>query len=227
MRHLVEGRKLNRSTSHRRAMLANLATSILDKERVTTTVAKAKEVRGVVERLITYSKRGNLHGVRLAARTVRDKTVLKKLFDEIGPGYQDRQGGYLRIVKAGYRDGDNASMCVVELVGRGSEDIQRKRKGKKKPARKKTARSSAKAPQTKSAKPAEEPQESAAPEQKPEEKAEQTETTSVEKPAAGEAEAKAAGEEKNEAEAQSAEEQDKTDGTKGEAESEKNSPEKK
>ena len=85
MRHLVSGRKLNRTASHRRAMLSNLAVSILDKERVTTTLAKAKEVRGVVERLITYGKKGDLHAIRLAARRINDKTVLKKLFDEIAP----------------------------------------------------------------------------------------------------------------------------------------------
>jgi large subunit ribosomal protein L17 len=124
-------------------MLSNLATSLLDKERVTTTVAKAKEVRGVVERLITYSKRGGLHAMRLAARTVNDKTVLKKLFDEIGPGYKDREGGYTRIVKLGERRGDNAEMSIIELVGRdGDEPRKRKKKkaqAKKKPAAKKSA----------------------------------------------------------------------------------------
>ncbi|MBD3393743.1 MAG: 50S ribosomal protein L17, partial [Chitinivibrionales bacterium] len=87
MRHLKSGRKLNRSASHRKAMLSNLATSILDKERVTTTVAKAKEVRRVVERLITYGKRGNLHAIRLAARTLKSESVVKKLFDDIAPAY--------------------------------------------------------------------------------------------------------------------------------------------
>jgi large subunit ribosomal protein L17 len=135
MRHLVSGRKLNRTASHRKAMLANLATSLLDKERVETTVAKAKEVRGVVERQITYGKSGTLHGIRLASKTVKDKTVLKKLFDEIAPGYKEREGGYTRIIKKGSRCGDNAPMCYIELVGRNGDDIQRKRTEKSKQAK--------------------------------------------------------------------------------------------
>jgi large subunit ribosomal protein L17 len=119
-------------------MLANLATSILDKERIRTTLVKAKEVRGVVERLVTYGKRGGLHGVRLAARVVRSKDVLKKLVDDIAPGYKEREGGYVRIVRTGERPGDNAAMCIVELVGRG-EDVQRTRK-KKGPARRRRAK---------------------------------------------------------------------------------------
>jgi len=130
MRHLVSGRKLNRTASHRRAMLSNLAISILDKERVTTTLAKAKEVRGVVERLITYGKKGDLHGIRLAARRINDKTVLKKLFDDIAPSYKDREGGYTRIIKINDRKGDNAAMSIIELVGRGSPDPVRKNKKK-------------------------------------------------------------------------------------------------
>lgn len=132
MRHLVSGRKLNRTASHRKAMLANLATSLLDNERVETTVAKAKEVRGVVERQITYGKSGTLHGIRLASKTVKDKTVLKKLFDEIAPGYKEREGGYTRIIKKGTRCGDNAPMCYIELVGRNGEDVKRKRNEKAK-----------------------------------------------------------------------------------------------
>lgn len=130
MRHLNSGRKLGRTASHRKAMLANLATSVLDKERVTTTLAKAKEVRGVVERLITYGKKGNLHGIRLAARSVKDKDVLKKLFDDIAPMYKEREGGYTRIVKLGERRGDNAELSIIELVGRDGDD-QRRRKKKK------------------------------------------------------------------------------------------------
>ncbi len=137
MRHLMSGRKLNRTYSHRKAMLSNLAMSILDKERVTTTVSKAKEVRSLVERLITYSKRGGLHSIRLAARTINDKTILKKLFDEIGPSYKDREGGYTRIVKIGERRGDNAEMSIIELVGRDGDE-PRRRKKKKSGAKKKT-----------------------------------------------------------------------------------------
>jgi large subunit ribosomal protein L17 len=112
-------------------MLANLATSILDKERVTTTVTKAKEIRSTVERLITYGKRNTVHAIRLVAKKVNDKTVIKKLFDDIAPGYKDREGGYTRIIRKGFRKGDNAELAIIELVGRNS-DTQRKRKKKKK-----------------------------------------------------------------------------------------------
>ncbi len=145
MRHLVSGRKLNRTASHRRAMLSNLAISILDKERVTTTLAKAKEVRGVVERLITYGKKGDLHRVRLAARRINDKTVLKKLFDDIAPSYKDREGGYTRIIKVNDRKGDNAAMSIIELVGRGSPDPIRKNKKKVKAKKPKTESSASSA----------------------------------------------------------------------------------
>jgi large subunit ribosomal protein L17 len=138
MRHLVSGRKLNRTASHKRAMLSNLAMSILDKERVTTTLAKAKEVRSVVERLITYGKKGDLHRIRLAARRINDKTILKKLFDDIAPSYKDREGGYTRIIKVNDRKGDNAAMSIIELVGRGSPDPIRKNKKKAKAKKSKT-----------------------------------------------------------------------------------------
>jgi large subunit ribosomal protein L17 len=128
MRHLVSGRKLNRTASHRRAMLSNMAVSILDKERVTTTLTKAKEVRCVVERLITYGKKGDIHGIRLAARRINDKTVLKKLFDDIAPSYKGREGGYTRIIKLDERKGDNTQMSIIELVGRGRPDAVRKSK---------------------------------------------------------------------------------------------------
>jgi len=118
MRHLKSGRKLNRSASHRKALYANLATSILDKERVFTTTAKAKEVRGVVERLISYGKANDLHHIRLAARTIRDKDVLNKLFKDIAPSYKDRNGGYTRVLKFKNRKGDNAEISLIELVGR-------------------------------------------------------------------------------------------------------------
>jgi large subunit ribosomal protein L17 len=120
-------------------MLSNLAISILDKERVTTTLAKAKEVRGVVERLITYGKKGDLHAIRTAARRVNDKDILKKLFDDIAPSYKDRNGGYTRILKTEDRKGDNAPMAIIELVGRGHNDPVRKRSPKKKTAKKPAA----------------------------------------------------------------------------------------
>lgn len=132
MRHLVAGRKLNRTSSHRKAMFSNMAVSILDNERITTTLAKAKEVRGVVERLITYAKRGNLHSIRLAERRIKNKTILKKLFEDIGPGYKEREGGYTRIIKLNERKGDNAPMAIIELTGRGAPDPVRKKKKKSK-----------------------------------------------------------------------------------------------
>lgn len=130
MRHLRSGRKLNISASHRKALYANLAMSLFDKERITTTTAKAKEVRGVVERLITYGKIGTLHAIRTAARTINDKDILKKLFKEIAPGYADRKGGYTRVIKLKNRRGDNAELSIIELVGRGGSEVQRKRKKK-------------------------------------------------------------------------------------------------
>ncbi len=132
MRHLKRKRNLGMSPSHRSSLLSNLAASILDKERIVTTVAKAKEVRHVVERLITYGKKGGLHAIRLAGKIIRDKTLLKKLFSDIAPSFKEREGGYTRIVKLGERKGDNALMAIVELVGRGGEEIARKRKKKKK-----------------------------------------------------------------------------------------------
>lgn len=113
-------------------MLTNMAVSILDKERITTTLPKAKEVRRVVERLITYGKMGTLHGIRLAERRIKDKTVLKKLFDDIAPSYKERIGGYTRIIKLGERKGDNADMSIIELTGRGHPDPVRKSKKKNK-----------------------------------------------------------------------------------------------
>jgi large subunit ribosomal protein L17 len=113
-------------------MLSNLAVSILDKERVTTTLAKAKEVRGVVERLITYGKKGGLHAIRLAARRVNDETVLKKLFADIAPSYKDREGGYTRVLKTEDRKGDNAPMAIIELVARSGHNDPIRKRGKKK-----------------------------------------------------------------------------------------------
>lgn len=137
MRHLVHGRKLNRTASHRRAMFTNMAVSLLDKERITTTLPKAKELRSVVERLITYGKRGGLHSIRMAERRIKDKTILKKLFDDIAPGYKEREGGYTRIIKLGERKGDNAAMSIIELTGRGFADPIRKKSKKKKSISKK------------------------------------------------------------------------------------------
>jgi len=146
MRHLKHGRKLGRTASHRKAMLSNLAVSVLDKERVVTTVEKAKEVRAVVERLITYGKRGTLGSIRLAERTVKDKDVLKKLFSDIAPTYAEREGGYVRIIKTGERKGDNASLCLLELVGRRPNDVPKTNARKKTSSSKSTGGVSAEQP---------------------------------------------------------------------------------
>jgi large subunit ribosomal protein L17 len=132
MRHLKRKRNLGMSPSHRSSLLANLAVSILDKEHIITTIAKAKEVRGVVERLITYGKTGGLHAMRLAGKTIHDKTLLHKLFTDIAPSFKDRVGGYTRIIKLNERKGDNALCVIIELVGRGAGEIARNRKKQKK-----------------------------------------------------------------------------------------------
>ena len=116
MRHRKNGRKLNRTPSHRRAMLRNMATSLFLHERIETTTAKAKELRPYAERLITLAKRGDLHARRQAAAKMQDRAVVGKLFDELGPRYSDRPGGYTRILKLGARKGDAAEMALIELV---------------------------------------------------------------------------------------------------------------
>jgi large subunit ribosomal protein L17 len=132
MRHLKSGRKLGMPKSHRDSLLANLATSILDKERIITTLAKAKEARSVVERLITFGKKGGLNSIRHAGKTITDKTILHKLFTDIAPSFKDREGGYTRIIKLGERKGDNALLVIFELTGRGGEEIARLRKKQRK-----------------------------------------------------------------------------------------------
>jgi large subunit ribosomal protein L17 len=117
MRHGISGRKLNRTTSHRWAMFRNMVTSLLDQERIFTTTPKAKELRRWAEWMITLGKRGDLHARRQALSIIRSKDVVHKLFAEIAPKFQDRPGGYTRIVKAGYRRGDAAPMCIIELIG--------------------------------------------------------------------------------------------------------------
>jgi large subunit ribosomal protein L17 len=131
MRHLNSVNKLNKTASHRHAMLANLAMSILDKERCVTTLAKAKVVRGVVERLITHAKKGGLHSMRIAGEIVRDKAILKKLFDDVAQSYKTVEGGYTRILKLRRRPGDDAQLCFIELTGRNSQELALARKKKK------------------------------------------------------------------------------------------------
>ena len=118
MRHRKAGRRLNRTSTHRQAMFANMAAALIKHEQIVTTLPKAKELRRVVDRLITLGKRGNLHARRLAASRLRDEAMVRKLFDTLGPRYQERHGGYTRVLKAGFRHGDSAPMAVIELVDR-------------------------------------------------------------------------------------------------------------
>ncbi|MDF1607006.1 50S ribosomal protein L17 [Hoeflea sp. YIM 152468] len=130
MRHGNSGRKLNRTSSHRKAMFANMAASLIEHEQIVTTLPKAKEIRPIVEKLVTLGKRGDLHARRQAISQIRDNDAVRKLFDSIATRYATRHGGYIRIMKAGYRTGDNAPMAVVEFVDRdpdakGSKDRAR------------------------------------------------------------------------------------------------------
>ena len=118
MRHRIAHRKLNRTASHRKAMFANMASSLIEHEQIVTTLPKAKELRPFVERLVTLAKKGDLTSRRIAIARTRNKEMTKKLFDVLGPRYKDRQGGYIRVLKAGFRYGDNAPMAVIEFVDR-------------------------------------------------------------------------------------------------------------
>src|SRR5215218_2060089 len=118
MRHGKAHRKLNRTAEHRRAMFANMAAALIKHEQITTTLPKAKDLRPIVEKLITLGKRGGLHARRQAISELRDLAMVKKLFDVLGPRYKDRAGGYTRVVKAGFRYGDSAPVAVIEFVDR-------------------------------------------------------------------------------------------------------------
>jgi len=118
MRHRNAGRKLGVKTQHRNAMFANMAAALIKHEQIKTTLPKAKELRPVVEKLVTLSRRNNLHARRLAMSQIRDDAQVKKLFEVIGPRYADRPGGYTRVLKAGFRHGDNAAMAFIEFVDR-------------------------------------------------------------------------------------------------------------
>ena len=124
MRHRQSGRKLNRNSSHRKAMFSNMAASLMRHEVITTTLPKAKELRRVAEPLITMAKTDSVHKRRLAFARLRDREVVTKLFNELGPRYQNRPGGYLRILKTGFRAGDKAPMALVELVDRPQIDSE-------------------------------------------------------------------------------------------------------
>ncbi len=121
MRHAKSGRKFNRTASHRKAMVANMAVALIKHEQIKTTLPKAKDLRRVVDRLITLGKRGSLHARRQALSTLRDDAIAAKLFDQLGPRYKDRPGGYTRVLKAGFRYGDMAPMAVIELVDRDTD----------------------------------------------------------------------------------------------------------
>ena len=118
MRHRLHGRKLGRTSSHRKAMLANMALALIKHEQITTTLPKAKELRPYVEKLVTLGKRGDLHARRLLIAKIRDAATASKLIDVLAPRYSERPGGYVRVLKAGFRQGDDAPMAVIELVER-------------------------------------------------------------------------------------------------------------
>ena len=118
MRHGMSGRKLNRTSSHRKAMFANMAVALIKHEQITTTLPKAKDLRPIVEKLITLAKRGDIHARRQAAAALKEDKDVAKLFEILGPRYKDRQGGYIRVLKAGFRYGDMAPMAIIEFVDR-------------------------------------------------------------------------------------------------------------
>jgi large subunit ribosomal protein L17 len=121
MRHGLAQKKLNRTASHREAMFANMAASLIKHEQITTTLPKAKALRPVVEKLVTLAKRGDLAARRLVIARLRDETQAKKLFDTLAPRYKTRAGGYTRVLKAGFRPGDNSPIAVIEFVDRDEE----------------------------------------------------------------------------------------------------------
>ncbi len=121
MRHAKTHRKFNRRSDHRRAMLANLAASLIKHEQIVTTLPKAKDLRPIVEKLVTLGKRGDLHARRQAIAQMRDIPMVKKLFEVIGPRYRERNGGYTRVLKAGFRYGDSAPVAVIEFVDRDTQ----------------------------------------------------------------------------------------------------------
>lgn len=118
MRHGFRGRRFNRSHEHRKAMFANMSQALIKHEQITTTLPKAKDLRPVVEKLVTLAKRGDLHARRQAIAQIKDVALVGKLFATLGPRYKERNGGYLRIMKAGFRFGDNAPLAIIEFVDR-------------------------------------------------------------------------------------------------------------
>jgi large subunit ribosomal protein L17 len=145
MRHGSGLRKLNRTSSHRLAMLRNMSVSLLRHEEISTTLPKAKELRRVVEPIITLGKKPSLANRRLAFDRLRDRGIVSKLFDDLGPRYAKRNGGYLRILKMGFRKGDNAPLALVSLMDRVDEAAEPAAEAGKKPAKKKEKEAAAKA----------------------------------------------------------------------------------
>ncbi len=141
MRHQIAGRKLGRTTSHRWAMLRNLVTSLFEHEKLETTDAKAKELRPLAEKMIGLGKRGDLHARRQVLAVVRKADIVRKLFDTISPRFKTREGGYVRIVKKGFRPGDGAPVSIVQLVGEGKETraSKKKRSARRRPSAKAAA----------------------------------------------------------------------------------------
>ena len=142
MRHLKAGRKLNRTSAHRKALFRNMVTSLIEHEQVRTTDAKAKELRRIADRMITLGKRGSLHARRQALSYIRSRTAVTKLFDEVAARFRERPGGYTRVVKLGHRHGDAAPMSVIELTDRGEAakaEAEKKRERRRRRAEKKQA----------------------------------------------------------------------------------------
>lgn len=149
MRHLKSGRKLNRTSAHRKAMFRNMVTSLFLHERITTTDAKAKDLRRWADRMVTLGKRGTLHARRQALAFVRSRAVVKKLFEEIAPRFRERPGGYTRITKIGIRRGDAALRSVIELTDRGDRAVgeaERKRERKRRATQRKQEQQPARPP---------------------------------------------------------------------------------
>jgi large subunit ribosomal protein L17 len=134
MRHLVGGSKLGKQPAHRRAVLRNLVTNVIERERITTTIARARAARPLVEKMITLGKRDTLHARRQAAAFLQTSDATKKLFSEIAPRFSDRPGGYTRIVRVGWRIGDGAELAILELIGSELKKKEKKAKKEKAPA---------------------------------------------------------------------------------------------
>lgn len=141
MRHMKEGRKLRRTASHRKALLRNMVSSLFEFEKIETTDAKAKELRKVADKMITWGKRGDLHARRLTLRVISNRKVVQKLFSDIAPRYKERNGGYTRIIKTGRRKGDNAPLSIIELIPQ--EEKKAPASGGKKEGKKKSTKQKA------------------------------------------------------------------------------------